>query len=367
MRKTVAVLTSEPLTALGGVEHVVREIEEGLALRGYEVRVLHRENSAPAWIKHAKSFPAKYLSDFLLSWYVGEKLRQFKDSRLVAVISNGAIGWHIPHLDGQSTKAVHIYHGTYRQQAEAIRPFIKHRGYLKLKWWDSMVLERASGKRKLILCNSDQTLDEVHRYFGFAGTTTWLPLDTQHFRPLDQSDCRGELGLAKLGPLGIFVGSTHPMKGFPVVQTCMRLLPEVRWILALRGSIPVSLRHDSRVSLFENACEELLPTLYSAADFAIFPSRYEPFGYVVAEALSCGTPVIASPGGASRLFLREPPLSSLLMTDAINAERYARAVQDVLRDTPRYRQAVLQMARPRVVQTMARENWWENFLAATGL
>jgi glycosyltransferase involved in cell wall biosynthesis len=111
----------------------------------------------------------------------------------------------------------------------------------------------------------------------------------------------------------------------------------------------------------------LLPTLYSAADFAVFPSRYEPFGYVVAEALACGTPVIAAPGGASRLFLQEPPLDSLLMGDAADADRYAAATLEVLNDAQRYRQAVIEKARPRIVETMAQENWWSRFFKVTGL
>jgi len=366
-RNLVAILTAESPNSVGGVEHVVRELVKGLELRGYEVLVLHRQNATPPWIRNPRHFLAKRFGGFFMSWYLGEKLRELKDRELVAVVSNGPVGWHLPELDRPPARKLHIYHGTYRQQAEAIRPFVKYRGYLKLKWWDSMVLERACGKGKLVLCNSDQTRDEVHRYFGLSGITTWLPLDTSHFRPLDQSHCRRSLGLLDHGPLGLFAGSTHPMKGFPIVQTLIRSLPGVRWLLALRGCIPATLRDDSRLTIFENASRDLLPILYGAADLAVFPSRYEPFGYVVAEALACGTPVIASPGGASRLFLHDPPLDSLLINEADDPASYLAAVHDVLNDAPRYRQAVLQSARPKVLQTMALENWWPRFLAATGL
>jgi glycosyltransferase involved in cell wall biosynthesis len=305
--------------------------------------------------------------NLLLSWYLGKGLSRLTNCRLAAVISNGAVGWYIPNFNGNSPRKVHIYHGTYRAQAEAIRPFITHLGYLKLKWWDSMVLERACGAGKQVLCNSDQTRQEVQRYFGRQGVITWLPLDTCHFRPLDQAACRNRLGLPEQGPVGLFAGSTHPSKGFPVVRSLIRALPGVRWLLALRGGIPAELQPEQEVRVFQDAPYDLLPTLYGAADFVVLPSRYESFGYTVAEALACGTPVIASPGGASRLFLQEPPLDSLLIANPTDSEQFLAAAQSVLSDTQAYKEAAIQKARPAVVQAMARETWWPRFFAATGL
>lgn len=87
-----------------------------------------------------------------------------------------------------------------------------------LKWWDSMVLERWSGKGKQVLCNSDQTREEVRKFFRIHGTTIWYPLDTKHFCPIDRAKCRQELGLAENRPVGLFVGSTQPQKGFTIIS-----------------------------------------------------------------------------------------------------------------------------------------------------
>ncbi|MCC6346201.1 MAG: glycosyltransferase family 4 protein, partial [Nitrospirales bacterium] len=59
--------------------------------------------------------------------------------------------------------------------------------------------------------------------------------------------------------------------------------------------------------LFEEVESEALAELYSAADFLLFPSLYEGFGYVVAEALACGLPVLSTRVGIAReIFDREP-------------------------------------------------------------
>ena len=107
------------------------------------------------------------------------------DADVAGVISNGDLGWCAPAPIAQDAKRIHMYHGTYRGQAEAIRPFISRRGYLYLKWWCSGVLERLGGRKRIVLCNSDQTREEVSRFFGHDGTVVWLPLDTAHFRPMD--------------------------------------------------------------------------------------------------------------------------------------------------------------------------------------
>ena len=49
----------------------------------------------------------------------------------------------------------------------------------------------------------------------------------------------------------------------------------------------------------------LLPAAYHAASAFLLPSLHEPFGIVVLEAWSAGTPVIASPVGGLKTLIRE--------------------------------------------------------------
>lgn len=303
----------------------------------------------------------------LVGFFVGRKAQARLGDDVVAVISNSNVGYHRLRQSSNHCKFIHVYHGTYRGQAEAIRPFISRLGYCYLKWWDSMVLERASGRRKRVLCCSDQVREEVERFFGYSATTCWCPLDTTHFSQRDREESRRLLNLPLGVPVGVFVGSVQPTKGFPVVRHVIEALPELQWVLAVRGDRPKGLEGNPRVRILHNATREVLPHVYSAADFSLVPSRYEAFSYAVAESVACGTPVVASLGGASRFFLGEAPLDRLLVPSPGAKEGFIIAIREVLNNPDTYRQAVSQQVRPKLVEAMATENWWRRFFEVTGL
>src|SRR5262249_36485774 len=148
--------------------------------------------------------------------------------------------------------------------ATAIRPFITRKGYWKLKWWDSMGLERWSGRGKLAICNSDETRYEVERLFGCRCFTVGLPIDTSAFLPMDRAACRRELDLPQGRPVGLFAGSLQPHKGFPVVHALMKIIPQVHWLLLFRGSTPSKLKSGTGVTVLQDIPDAQLPVLYNA-------------------------------------------------------------------------------------------------------
>ena len=285
---------------------------------------------------------------------------------VVAVLSNGSVGYY-PLRSRPGLKRIHFCHGTYRGQSEAIRPLISYGGYLYLKWWDSMVLERLSGRNKLVLTNSEQTSDEVARFFGQKSVAIWLPIDTVRFRPRDVAASRTPFGLPTGKPIGLFVGSTHPMKGFPVVQALIERLPQIHWVLALRGNLPGRKAVTANMTILQDVGHDRIPELYRATDFSVCPSLYEPFGYAVAEALACGVPTIASPGGASRLFLQKTPMDRLLVLNPAATDGFENAIREVLREPGFYKRIVVERVRPQIEERMAPENWWRRFFEVTGL
>jgi len=367
MKGRILILTAGPPDRPGGAERLVREISTRCEVEGYGVQIFHGNNSLPAVLRDRRSRILTPLLDALVGYYVGRNARKHLTNDVVAIISNGPVGWYPFQVRNAFTKRIHFYHGTYWGVADAIRPFITRHGYLYLKWGAAMLFERGSGCGKLLLCNSDQTRDEIMKRFGRECHTVWLPMDTQRFAPQNMRDCRRFLELPQDIPIGLFAGSLEPHKGFGTIRAVMDSFPEVHWVLLIRGRQPSDLACCANVTLLKDLSDDVLPLLYASATFSICSSRYEPFGYVVAEALACGTPVVSSPTGASRLFLNESPLDRLLIDRPDDIDGFRRAVTEVVSAPEYYRENVLARVRPRLEAIMSPESWWRRVSEVTGL
>ena len=103
----------------------------------------------------------------------------------------------------------------------------------------------------------------------------------------------------------LFVGSIQPRKNLAAL---IQAWQEVKWYyrdtwLVIAGSAGDIFRNtklpvDDRVRFFGYVPEKFLPALYANAQLFILPSFDEGFGLPIIEAMACGTPVLASNGGA---------------------------------------------------------------------
>jgi glycosyltransferase involved in cell wall biosynthesis len=366
MKKEIFILCSDPPERLGGVEACVREHVRGLEQCGYNIRLFHRKNSGPAWFRHNDRRISHHLTDTLVGFFVGRTAQKAMHGDVAAIFSHSTVGWY-PLRVTSVCKKFHLYHGTYRGQAEAIRTNISRLGYLKLKWWDSMVLERFSGRGKKIFVVSNFVRAEVRDLFGYESITLGNPLDLNDFQPLNRQECRQQLDLPRERVIGLFVGNTQPTKGFPMVRRMSQLFPDIFWLLVLRGEESVPTGLGSSVRVVQNVPRALMPTFYSAADFSFCSSLYDAFPYALPEALACDLPIVSSVNGASDQFLRIPPLKILLVDDAKDEKQFADATKEVASRPDFYRAAVASLARPAVEQWMKPENFWRRFLEFTGL
>ena len=146
------------------------------------------------------------------------------------------------------------------------------------------------------------------------GKTVRIPLcvDTQRFSFTEEPRLiRDKLGLPLDRPILLTVRRLVARMGLENLITSVSLIakqiPEVLLLIGGKGYLENSLRQrvkelqlEGNVKFLGFISEEKLPKYYQAADLFVLPTMdLEGFGLVTIEALSCGTPVIATPAGAN--------------------------------------------------------------------
>ncbi len=144
-------------------------------------------------------------------------------------------------------------------------------------------------------------------------------VDTGHFYPIPLDEAHEFIGIPRDDRMVLFVGRIEPLKGVDTLiraMSCMRMsdLEKPAYLIIIGGDPNASPEAMSAEMLrLQALCQELcldrmvvflgkrsqdtLPYYYSAAEVVVMPSHYESFGMVALEAMSCGTPVIASQVG----------------------------------------------------------------------
>jgi glycosyltransferase involved in cell wall biosynthesis len=107
--------------------------------------------------------------------------------------------------------------------------------------------------------------------------------------------------------------------------------------------------------------ETLLPHYYGAADVFVLPSRYEPFGIVMLEAMACGIPVVATSAGGPATVI-EPNVNGFLV-EPTDTEAFAHVLATVIED-PVKRQEYGQRGRLTVEERYSWERIADRHLAA---
>lgn len=149
-------------------------------------------------------------------------------------------------------------------------------------------------------------------------------VDLSTFNPGSRAEARARLNLEQHEKVILYVGRIEPLKGLDTLFAALALLAkrvshlrlivvggakagtdqaterEVARLQRLAGDLGI----DHLVEFRGPALQSELPELYRAADLCAVPSRYESFGMVALEALTCGTPVVASRTGGLQSTVR---------------------------------------------------------------
>jgi glycosyltransferase involved in cell wall biosynthesis len=138
-------------------------------------------------------------------------------------------------------------------------------------------------------------------------------VDNAYFRAqrIDRARARRELGLDEDAFVPLYCGKVVDWKDPLVpVDACARLPKDRPVCLMIAGDGPMGSEVESRARSMGVALKPLgfvnqgqLGAVYSAADVLVLPSRSEPWGLVVNEAMNFSLPVVVSSRVGSRLDL----------------------------------------------------------------
>ncbi|MEK7513230.1 MAG: glycosyltransferase, partial [Patescibacteria group bacterium] len=184
-----------------------------------------------------------------------------------------------------------------------------------LRRWD----RRASERVNFFIADSKFIAEKVRTYYGRDAAVIYPPVDTRTFYPEVVPGTKEYF---------LMVGRLLYYKRFDLG---IRAFNELRLPLKVVGQGPEAaklktLATSPYIEFIPNASDADLRLLYSNARALVFP-QVEDFGQVAAEALACGTPVVAFNGGGGAETVEHRTTG--LLFDEQTPQAIARTVRDL--------------------------------------
>lgn len=352
-----------------GQGRVNYEVTQEAIRRGHHVTLLSsqvapelQQNDLVQWVPiPVEGWPAELLRNLIFALASTNWLRKHR-SQLDVVKANGAITWAKSDLN-----AVHFVHGSWlkfsskQAKPKSVKTGLNPRQVIyDLYQWFYTALnanweKNAFRQAQVVVAVSDKIAKDLLE-IGVPPESIQIVVngvDLQEFSP-GVSD-RKKWGLLEGVPLALFAGDIRiPRKNLDTVLYALVKVPDLHLAVAgvTEGSpypqLAATLGLNDRVHFL--GLRRDLPEVMKAVDFFVFPSRYEPFGLVVIEAMATGIPVItATSTGAADLVT---PEAGIVLPDSDDIEALATAMSTLTNN----QQLRTQMGQ--VSRTIAEQHSW---------
>ncbi|HVG62883.1 MAG TPA: glycosyltransferase family 4 protein [Hyalangium sp.] len=236
---------------------------------------------------------------------------------------------------------VHYVHAAHQPEgmgsaARRLKAAVSHRYY---RYTERRAVQRA----RIVIANSERTRADLLRATGIPAErihVVYLGSDPERFHPCtpeERRSARAALGWPEARRVALFVGALGDRrKGFDTLfaawaRLCARGGWDVELKVAGTGAQREAWEREARARGLGERIQFLgfrndVPTLMAAADLLVAPTRYEPYGMGVHEALCTGLPALVSrtAGVAERY---PPTLKDLLLEDPKDAEELVRRLE----------------------------------------
>lgn len=311
-----------PPLVYGGLGRHVGALARAQAAVGIDTTVVTQTEEQPveetvdgvSVIRVPRDLPAVPFDEaHLLAWVAG--LEHALTRAVVRIADNTrpdvvhAHDWIVTHTAVTSRALLGVpivttFHATEAGRHQGWLPSPLSNSIYSVEWW------LAHESTRLISC-SEHMRWEVDRLFGVGrDKVSVIPngIDRDAWRAAPQAVTRMRERYAGPGPLLVTTARLEWEKGIHTLLEAMtelrRRVPGIRLVIAGRGGKEADLRESAQRLRLDRAVafagwlpEGDLHALVAAADLAVVPSIYEPFGLVALEAAALDTPVVVAETG----------------------------------------------------------------------
>ena len=250
----------------------------------------------------------------------------FQGSTRLATIVRDAVWYPLVLPREAKERAVGVLHcPTFRAPFSTAMPLVvtvldlavlRHPGMFN-QWsrrYSRFAVPRVVQAADAVITISEFTRSEVVRLLGTAPEKVHaIPIAVEPPFTADGPAAEGDYVLA--------VGTLEPRKNLELVQQAARALAVPLRVVGAEGWGGVKV--DGWVG---RVSDDELAALYRGARCPVYPSLYEGFGLPVLEAMSCGTPVVTSSGGATE----EVADGAAVLVDPHDPAAIAAGIEDAL-------------------------------------
>lgn len=283
---------------VGGTELFLNQLSKYLCEQGEDVTIICRTHDKPSHpnIKFVQLKPFSIGKAHRVYQFAKAVEKHIEENHYDVVYGLGKTWSHDLVRFGGGTTGKHL------SQLGKSQPSLKDRLAIKIE-------KRAvqSDRCKLIISNSHQTKQDLINDYSIDPKkiiTIHNGVDTKRF---DRNRLKNEvdaliieLKLDTSIPTFLFLGSGYDCKGLKSLLDAYNLI-EFKSNLLIVGNEnhpEEFIGYAKKLGVY-NSCRFLgkqsqSELFFSMADCYILPTKYEPFGFTVIEALSCGTPVITT-------------------------------------------------------------------------
>lgn len=245
-----------------------------------------------------------------------------------------------------------------RRWLEAVRPF--HR--IVLAWERAMLAGRHP--RLVVVPDTSRAGEYVDDFDFPSERIAFVPYavnpDEFTYDGAARARVRRELSIPDGVPMLLNVARRGRQKGLDVLVDALDRLGDRPFVAVFAGDGSASsairsatsrLRESGRVRLLGRVPE--VRSLYSAADLFVFPSRWDPWGLAVTEALASGLPVLCSRDIGAAAAIR-PGSNGDLLDDPEDADEIAGRISELIDDIQRFdRSSVARSVAPYGLEAVA--------------